>query len=87
MKVSTVRREVGVVRRHRDCLLAEACVSGSGYGFGATGDVEFDEDVGDVVADCLVADHQVAGDRGVCQAIPFGALATIALVLATRRPA
>ena len=42
-------------------LLTEAGVAGPGYCFGAAGDVEFGEDVGDVVADGLVAEERGGG--------------------------
>ena len=48
-------------------LTVEACFPGAQNGLGAIGNLEFIEDVGDVVARGLEADREALGDLLVCQ--------------------
>ena len=50
-------------------VAAEPGSAGADDGVGSVGDLEFAEDVGDVVADGFWAEEQAAGDGGVVQAL------------------
>ena len=59
----------GSYRRSGAGLVAQAGVAGPHDRLGPVGDLEFDQDVGDVVADGFLAEVQPGGDGGVGPAL------------------